>query len=273
MNQEEILKAMKEGRRIMHPAYPYEEGYLTDQELKKPQPPLVKEPMCETSLPLPLDFENLDIDNDFLHVINSRQSHRVFTQEKMNLLQLSYLLWCCQGVKEIRGKSYATLRTVPCGGARHPFEVYMTVKDVDGLKNGLYHYLPMGHRIECLKEEDDLKDFISKSLEGQVWAAKANVVFYFSYVCYRAEWRYGIYAHRMNMADAGHVTENIYLAATSIGLGGCAIGAVVESLCNEKFSLDGEEEFIFYAMPVGTVSEKNRKEEKDFYRFVEEEGL
>jgi len=119
----------------MHPAYPYEEGYLTDQELKKPQPPLVKEPMCETSLPLPLNFENLDIDNDFLHVINSRQSHRVFTQEKMNLLQLSYLLWCCQGVKEIRGKSYATLRTVPCGGARHPFEVYMTVKDVEGLKN------------------------------------------------------------------------------------------------------------------------------------------
>jgi len=26
-------------------------------------------------------------------------------------------------------------------------------------------------------------------------------------------------------------------------------------------------------MPVGSVSEKNRKEEKDFYRFVEEEGL
>lgn len=273
LTQKQIDELMKEGRKIMHPAWPYIEDYQTDQQLKKPQPPLVKEAMCDVSIALPLDFEKLPIDNDFLHVINSRKSHRVYTQKKMDLLQLSYLLWCSQGVKEIRGKSYATIRTVPGGGARHPFEVYMTIKDVEGLKNGFYHYLPMKHHIECLREEDDLDDFITESLEGQAWAAKANVVFYYSFVCYRAEWRYGIYAHRMNMADAGHVTENLYLAATSIGLGGCAIGAVVEQPCNEVFGLDGEEEFIFYAMPVGTVSNDDIDKEKDFYRFVEEEGL
>lgn len=273
LTEKEIQELMKVGRAKMHPGGIQYEGYQTDQELKKPQPPLVKEAMCETSIALPLDFSSLDIDNDFLHVINSRQSHRVYTQEKMTLLQLSYLLWCSQGVKEIRGKSYATLRTVPCGGGRHPFECYMTIRNVEGLKDGLYHYLPMKHHIECLKEDDDLKPFITASLEGQKWAEKANVVFYYSYVCYRAEWRYGIYAHRMNMCDAGHVTENVYLAATSIGLGGCAIGAVDGPVCDEKFGLDGEEEFVFYAMPVGTVSAKDKDKEKDFYRFVEEEGL
>ena len=149
----------------------------------------------------------------------------------------------------------------------------MTVQNVEGLPNGLYHYLPMKHHIECLKEVEDLKPFITDSLQGQKWAEKANIVFYYSFVCYRAEWRYGIYAHRMCMADAGHVTENVYLAATSIGLGGCAIGAVEGPLGDEAFGLDGEEEFIFYAMPVGTVSDKDRQAEKDFYRFVEEEGL
>ena len=252
----------------MHPGLEHYEGYQTDQELKRPQPPLAKAPMCETSIALPLDFKDLDIDNDFLHVINSRQSHRVYTQEKMTLLQLSYLLWCSQGVKEIRGKSYATLRTVPAGGARHPFEVYMTVQNVEGLPNGLYHYLPMKHHIECLKEVEDLKPFITDSLQGQKWAEKANIVFYYSFVCYRAEWRYGIYAHRMCMADAGHVTENVYLAATSIGLGGCAIGSIREAKANAAFGLDGEEEFIFLAHPVGKISAKDKQKELDFYAFV-----
>ena len=270
--EKEIKERIQKGRDQMHKHEPAPEGYKTDQDLKKPQPPLVKAPMRDKAISLPLDFEKLDIDNDFLHVINSRKSHRVYTEEKMTLSELSYLLWCSQGVKEIRGRAYATLRTVPAGGARHPFEVYMTIQNVEGLADGIYHYLPMKHSLECLEEASDLKDFITASLEGQKWAEKANVVFYYSFVAYRAEWRYGIFAHRMVMADAGHVTENVYLAATSIGLGGCAIGAVDGPYCDRRFGLDGEEEFVFYAMPVGTVSEKDEAAEKDFYHFVEVEG-
>ena len=273
LTEQQIREMIANRRMIMHPDMEEYEDYRTDQQLKRPQPPLVKAAMRETAIALPLDFEKLKIDNDFLHVINSRRSHRVYTQQQMTLRELSFLLWCSQGVKEIRGRSYATIRTVPAGGARHPFEVYLTVQNVEGLKNGLYHYLPMKHQIECLEEREELKDFIGRALEGQLWAAKANVVFFYSFVAYRAEWRYGIYAHRMCMADAGHVTENVYLAATAIGLGGCAVGAVDGPLCDEVFGLDGDEEFIFYCMPLGTVSEADRQKEKDFYRFVEEEGL
>ena len=254
MKQEEIERRMREGRNSLKPLIEEETDYQSDQDLKKPQPSLVKEAMTSNIIALPTDFEHLTIDNDFLHVINTRQSHRVYTQQKMSLLELSYLLWCTQGVKEIRGKSYATRRTVPCGGARHEFECYMVIQNVDGLKDGYYHYLPMHHQIEMLKEDNDLHVFISVSLQKQDWACKANVVFYYSFVCYRAEWRYGIYAHRMVMCDAGHITENLYLACTSIGLGGC-------------------EEFIVYAMPLGTVSKNDAQQEKDFYAFVNEQGL
>ena len=54
------------------------EDYKTDQELKKPQPPLVKIPMTNNVIELSLNFNDLEIDNDFLHVINSRESHRVY---------------------------------------------------------------------------------------------------------------------------------------------------------------------------------------------------
>lgn len=250
-----------------------EEEYYTDQELKKPQPPLAKEAVSDIVISLPVSYEELNLNDDFLDVINSRKSHRVYTEEKMSLLQLSFLLWCSQGVKEIRGRSYATLRTVPCGGARHEFECYMTIQNVDGLEDGFYHYLPMKHAIEKLADRTDLRTFISESLCEQVWAAKANVVFYYSVVFYRAEWRYGIHAHVPVLIDAGHITENVYLAATAAGLGGCAVAAVDHGLADQVFGLDGEEETIFYAMSVGTIRAEDEKAEQDFYAFVKEQGL
>ena len=52
------------------------------------------------------------------------------------MLQISYLLWACQGVKGICGKNYATWRTVPSGGARHPFETYLLIQRAENLAPG-----------------------------------------------------------------------------------------------------------------------------------------
>ena len=183
------------------------------------------------------------------------------------------MLWACQGVKSIRGKAYATLRTVPSGGARHPFETYLVIRKVDNLKPGVYHYLPLEHQLEFLHEIEDLDLRINESLCGQSWAAKANVLFYWSMVPYRAEWRYGIYAHRVALMDAGHMAENLYLACTGIGLGCCAIGAFSDELCNQMLTIDGEEEFTLYVVPVGTVRSCDKAAEQSFYQFVEDEGL
>lgn len=254
---------------------PYEEDFQSDQELKRPQPPLCKAPMRPESarITLPRDFEALERKNDLISLIRDRRSARIYTGEDMSLLQLSFLLWATQGVKKLRGKKYATLRTVPCGGARHEFETYLLVRGVTGLKPGAYHYLPMEHALEFLHPVEDLDTAISDSLCSQSWAAKANVVFYWSMVPYRAEWRYGIYAHRVALIDAGHVGQNLYLACTGLGLGTCAIGAFEDPICNRFFELDGVEEYIVYTAPVGTVRDSDTAEEATFYDFVEEEGL
>ena len=60
---------------------------------------------------------------------------------------------------------------------------------------------------------------------------------------------------------------------SGLGLGCCAIAAFQHEICNELFGLDGEEEFVVYAVPVGTISEKDKTSEKAFYQFVEDEGL
>ena len=278
MDEKMIRERIQAGRSFLkaNPEAEHKTDYKTDQDLKLPQPPLVKAPMAQTQIDLPRSFKELKLSDDLLTIVMKRKSSRVYTQETISLLQLSFLLWITQGVKEIRGKSYATLRTVPCGGARHPFETYMIVKNVEGLTPGVYHYLPMTHQIELITSVEDIAELnklMDDSLMGQTWGVKSGVVFYWSFVAYRSEWRYGIYAHRMINADIGHVGENLYLGCAALGLGTCGIGAYDQKLCDEAFKLDGNEEFTIYSQTVGTISEADDGAEKDFYRFVEEQGL
>ena len=175
MDERKIQEAIQRGRDFLKSQDTAElertgSDYKTDQELKKPQPPLVKAPMTENRIDLPRNFESLSLEDNLYQLLAKRKSSRVYTQEDMSLLQLSFLLWATQGIKSIRGKSYATIRTAPCGGARHPFETYLLVRQVEGLLPGAYHYLPMTHQLELLSAQEDpqaLLDFAEESLCGQ----------------------------------------------------------------------------------------------------------
>lgn len=276
LDPEKQASVIADGRRFMKAIWDGELGeFVSDQDLKMTQPPLVKAPICPENAPieLPRNFEALDLQQDTLKLLIERRSHRHYSEDGMTLLQLSFLLWASQGVKDIRGKSYATLRTVPSGGARHPFETYLLVRDVEGLLPGKYHYLPMQHQLEYLGESKDITQIVDDTLQGQTWAAKANVIFYWSFVAYRAEWRYGVFAHRICLIDAGHMDQNLYIACSALGLGTCAIGAFSNDPCNALFNLDGEEEFVVYVAPVGTFKPRDEHLEKAFYQEIINAGL
>lgn len=271
--QAELIRKGREFTKGYQDTDPYMEDFESDQELKLPQPPLTKAPVSDVRVELSRDFSGLSLEPDLVSILRDRRSQRVYTQEDLTLDQLSFLLWATQGVKGLRGRSYATLRTVPCGGARHEFETYLLVRKVNGLAPGAYHYLPMEHALEYLHPVPQPETAISESLSQQKWAAKANVVFYWSMIPYRAEWRYGIYAHRTALIDLGHVGENLYLACTALKLGTCGVAAFSHELTARLFGLDGQEEYIVYTMPVGTIHPDNQGAERAFYSFVEENNL
>ncbi|HSK69576.1 MAG TPA: SagB/ThcOx family dehydrogenase, partial [Candidatus Limnocylindria bacterium] len=232
---------------------------------------LVKAPMGGKLVPLPRDFESLPLNNDILQVLARRKSSRVYTREPVTLPELSFLLWAQQGVRGLRGKKYATLRTVACGGARHEFECYVAVLNAEGLEAGLYHYLPMTHEVELLAVPSDLERTVGTVLADQSWCGKAGAVFFYSVVPYRAEWRYSASAHRVALIDAGHITQNLYVACSALHVGTCAIAALDTDACDALFGLDGREEFIFYAATLGHISERDKEKEDDFYAFLKDE--
>ena len=188
-------------------------------------------------------------------VINKRRSRRQFTDEALTLEELSFLLWATQGVQKVMGGGAATFRTVPSGGARHAFETYIFINKVDGVEVGLYRYLPVEHKLLFIKADEKLGDEIGQACCGQKFVGRAAVCFIWTAIPYRMEWRYSVASHKVIALDAGHVCQNLYLASESIGAGTCAIGAYIQELMDGVVGVDGEEEFVIYAAPVGKIKE------------------
>jgi len=86
---------------------------------------------------------------------------------------------------------------------------------------------------------------------GQDFVAEAAVVFIWTAVPYRMEWRYGLAAHKAIALDAGHVCQNLYLACEAIGAGTCAVAAYHQELMDRLLGVDGRDEITIYLAPVG----------------------
>lgn len=157
-------------------------------------------------------------------------------------------------MQEITKKKDATRRTVPSGGSRHPFELYLAVNRVQGLEAGIYRYLPLDHKLCFLRPDPELKSKLSRACRKQAFVGKGAVVFIWTTIPYRAEWRYSIVAHKLIALDAGHSCQNLYLAGTAVGAGVCAIGAYNQKELDALLKVDGKEEFTIYAGVVGKVT-------------------
>ncbi|BCJ94101.1 thioester oxidase [Anaerocolumna cellulosilytica] len=236
------------------------ENITSDQALGLPQPSIANEKKSDMVIELPNSYESVVVNNNFMEVLNNRTSKRKYSEEIISLLELAYLLWSTQGVKKVIGKERkATMRTVASAGARHPFETYLFVNRVEGLKPGLYHYLALEHKLEYLGEVKDQTAKVTEAFGDQEFFATAPVGFVWTVVPYRSEWRYTVNAQKYALLDAGHVCQNLYLAAESIGCGACAIGAYEQDLADKLLGLSSEptsekeNEFVVYAASVGKL--------------------
>ena len=223
------------------------------EELGEPFPQYLSEPnpdLKQIVLPDPAVFTPPL--NDFQQLVFNRRSHRRYdTEANLSLAELSYLLQMTQGLREGSQTQKLTRRYVPSAGSRHPFETYLAVQRVESLKPGIYHYLPAQHALELWKSGIDALQAAHSSTYNQKQVLNSAVTFFWVAEVYRTSWRYGMRAYRYIYLDAGHVCQNLYLAAESIGYGVCAIAAFDDQLADTVFELDGKERFTAYMASVG----------------------
>jgi SagB-type dehydrogenase family enzyme len=233
----------------------WEEWRASETDQKRRVPPLPPEkpyPEGATLIDL-IAPEKLTVGNAPLReVIGRRRSRRRFTGESLTAEELSFLLWATQGVRQVTPDSARSQRTVPSAGARHPFETYLFVQRVEGLSPGLYRYLPVEHKLCALSRSGDLGERVSDALHGQ-YVRDSAVVFLWTAIPYRTEWRYTFMSPKVIALDAGHLCQNLYLASEAIGAGTCAIGAYDQTKADALLDVDGKDEFVIYAAPVGRI--------------------
>lgn len=222
-----------------------------DQQRNVPPPPLeVPRQASQAVRALPAPTEAAREPVVLRELIEARRSVREYADEALSEAELSYLLWCTQGVKKAAA-GRATFRTVPSAGARHAFETYLLANRVEGLLAGLYRYLAIGHELAEVSTEAGLAETITAACFDQRFVAASAVTFLWSAVAYRMTWRYSQRGYRYLHLDAGHVCQNLYLSAESIGCGVCAIAAFDDDALNAALGLDGEEQFAIYLAAVG----------------------
>ncbi len=165
----------------------------------------------------------------------ARRSIRDFGPQPLSLADVSSLLGSSRILDDDR---QTERRTYPSAGARFPIECYLLAFRIDGLDVGCYHYKVRTHELETLwpanldgQADELVSPFVSNPAAAIVMTS----------VISRAEVKYGYKAYPFSYIEAGHLAQNLLLAAAGAGIGACPIGGFVDQALVDLLDLTGDE--------------------------------
>jgi len=182
-------------------------------------------------------------------ILQYRRSCRRFGKKALSVNDISILLWASQGITGRAGDFF--FRTAPSAGALYPVETYLSVQNVETIDAGLFHFQPADFSLERLSTEST-GNRIAEAALGQPFLEKSGAVFIWSAILRRNFSKYGHRGMRYICMDAGHICQNMLMAAEALGLGACPVAAFYDDELNALLDLDGTEESVIYLAAVGT---------------------
>jgi len=203
-----------------------------------PPPALKRAPVGETQELYRPDLARLERDDPTLaRVQELRCSVRDFDAgHPITDRQLGEFLFRVGRVKECWQADLATdsgsirmdfaSRPYPAGGAVYELELYAAVNLCTGLRPGLYHYDPSGHRLTRLcGRTPEVGGLLRDAAQSTAISAdNVQVLLILAARFARVAWKYESIAYALTLKHVGVVFQTMYLAATAMGLGPCAVG-------------------------------------------------
>lgn len=188
--------------------------------------------------------------------IEARRSRREFGPDPIGGDELAALLHAGYGVTHLLespdGSQALPFRAVPSGGALYPLELYVAALRVDGLEAGLYHFDPLLRSLEVVRIGLDADDVAALSAYPEI-VAPCSALLVVASVFGRLRFKYGQRGYRFALLEAGHVGQNVLLAATALGLAAVPLGGFYDRPTDEFLGLDGVNESTLYTIAVGPV--------------------
>ncbi len=118
-------------------------------------------------------------------------------------------------------------RPYPSAGASYELELYPAVHTCEGLARGLYHYDAGAHALVPIGVPAHELEALLVGAEYAMGAPAApQILITIAARFGRISWKYSSIAYALILKDVGVLMQTLYLMATDMGLGGCAIGTV-----------------------------------------------
>jgi SagB-type dehydrogenase family enzyme len=190
----------------------------------------------------------------FHTLTRSRRSTRDYRGASVPRADFEALLHTACGVTgslEAAGRRMQ-LRAYPSSGALYAVEIYPVVFRVEGLEPAVFHYRALENVLEVVRPGINPSVIVRAALpvEREMVAGAAALVCLTG--CFpRHERKYGEGGYRMLVAEAGHISQNLILAATALGLSARPFGGVFDDLVNQDLGIDGIDEQFLLAVLVG----------------------
>ncbi len=209
------------------------------------------------TIKLPPFKDLVDNPKTFFEVIEARKSVRDFGETSLDLKSFSKILGYSYGVidkleEPVVGERLR--RGAPSGGGIYAAEIYLGIRNVEGVDPGIYHYNVPNHELELLIPGDPTQKLIKVCCD-QPYASQANVVLLISSVMPRHKLKYGERGYRYALLDIGHLGQNIYLTCTAEDLAVMTTCGFYDDLGNELLKLDGLDESLMYVAFIGKKKE------------------
>lgn len=182
--------------------------------------------------------------------LRQRESQREFGSRPLKTVEVATLLHAAYGVTHRLVTADHPLRAAPSGGALYPLEIYPIISRVEALPPGLYHYDPLRGALEALREADPRPELEGLTVYPHL-LVPASIVFVMTAMFWRSRFKYGLRGYRFALLEAGHVGQNLLLAAAALGLAAVPIGGFYDRRVDGFLGVDGVNESAVYAVSVG----------------------
>jgi SagB-type dehydrogenase family enzyme len=203
---------------------------------KLSEPTELPVPLETIRLPQPIVKGNMSVEE----ALSTRRSVREYSSTDLSDSDLSQIVWAAQGITSPRG-----FRTTPSAGALYPLDVYAINA------TGVYHYIPLNHSLERIKEGNMKEDLMQAALhQNAVKQAPLDLVI--AGVYERSAIKYGDRAERYVHLEAGHAAQNVLVQCTALHLGAVPIGAFDDAKVQDTLGISRDNRPL-YIIPIGHI--------------------
>ncbi len=174
------------------------------------------------------DIEKLkESDYPFTQILEDRKSIKQFNDPNpITDKQIGEFLYRTARVKKVmeKGPEEISNRPYPNGGANYELELYLVVNICENIPSGFYHYCPQDHQLCKISERTQN---VEQLLE-EIWITNRQhhtpqVLIIMAARFSRINWQYESIAYAAILKNVGILLQTMYLVATAMNLGSCAI--------------------------------------------------